>query len=77
MLQRGRQLEHHGGLAGDQASDLHNQARNGRTLADNAPEVMLPLVARAAVPSGLKPSVAKHLRDTSSRTSCQHDRTRL
>jgi Domain of unknown function (DUF4331) len=35
---------------------------NGRTLADNAPEVMLSLVAGTAVPSGLKPSVAKHLR---------------
>ena len=34
-------------------------ARNGRTLADNAPEVMMSLVAGAAVPSGLKPSVAK------------------
>jgi len=37
--------------------------RNGRTLADNAPEVMLSLVAGAAVPSGLKPSVAKNQRD--------------
>jgi hypothetical protein len=37
--------------------------RNGRTLADNAPEVMLSLVAGTAVPSGLKPSIAKHLRD--------------
>ena len=37
--------------------------RNGRTLADNAPEVMLSLVAGTAVPSGLKPSVAKHLRN--------------
>ena len=36
---------------------------NGRTLADNAPEVMLSLVAGTAVPSGLKPSVAKDLRD--------------
>ena len=36
---------------------------NGRTLADNAPEVMLSLVAGTAVPSGLKPSVSKHLRD--------------
>jgi hypothetical protein len=36
--------------------------RNGRTLADNAPEVMLSLVAGTAVPSGLKPSVAKQLR---------------
>ncbi len=36
--------------------------RNGRTLADNAPEVMLSLVAGAAVPSGLKPSVAKNQR---------------
>jgi len=38
-------------------------ARNGRTLADNAPEAMLSLVVNTAVPSGLKPSVAKHLRD--------------
>ena len=38
--------------------------RNGRTLADNAPEAMLSLVAGMAVPSGLKPSVAKHLRDS-------------
>ena len=37
-------------------------ARNGRTLADNAPEVMLSLVLNTAVPSGLKPSVSKHLR---------------
>ncbi len=37
--------------------------RNGRTLADNAPEVMLSLVAGTAILSGLKPSVAKHLRD--------------
>ena len=36
--------------------------RNGRTLADNAPEVMLSLVAGTAVPSGLKPSVAKNHR---------------
>jgi hypothetical protein len=32
--------------------------RNGRTQADNAPEVMLSLVAGTAVPSGLKPAVA-------------------
>jgi hypothetical protein len=38
--------------------------RNGRTLADNAPEVMLSLVAGTAVPSGLKPPVAQHQRDT-------------
>jgi hypothetical protein len=37
--------------------------RNGRTLADNAPEVMLSLVAGTAVPSGLKPSVDKRMRD--------------
>jgi hypothetical protein len=36
--------------------------RNGRTLADNAPEAMLSLVANAAVPSGLRPSVAERLR---------------
>jgi len=36
--------------------------RNGRTLADNAPEAMLSLVTNSAVPSGLQPSVASHLR---------------
>ncbi|HEX7735893.1 MAG TPA: DUF4331 family protein [Ktedonobacteraceae bacterium] len=38
-------------------------ARNGRTPADNAPEAMLSLVVNTAVPSGLKPSVSRHLRD--------------
>ena len=38
-------------------------ARNGRTLADNAPEVMLSLVLNMAVPSGLKPSVSQQLRN--------------
>jgi hypothetical protein len=33
-------------------------ARNGRTLADNAPEAMMSLVVGAAVPGGLRPSVA-------------------
>ncbi len=37
-------------------------ARNGRTLADNAPEAMLSLVVNTAVPSGLKPAVSQHLR---------------
>jgi Domain of unknown function (DUF4331) len=37
--------------------------RNGRPMADNAPEAMLSLVAGTAVPSGLKPSVAKNQRD--------------
>lgn len=32
--------------------------RNGRTMADNAPEAMLSLVAGTAVPSGLRPAVA-------------------
>lgn len=36
--------------------------RNGRTLADNAPEAMLSLVVNTAVPSGLKPSVSERLR---------------
>lgn len=36
--------------------------RNGRTLADNAPEVMLSLVSGTAVPSGLTAAVAKDLR---------------
>lgn len=40
-------------------------ARNGRTLADNAPEAMLSLVTNTAVPSGLKPSVSQQLRDAS------------
>lgn len=40
-------------------------ARNGRTLADNAPEAMLSLVTNTAVPSGLKPSVSQRLRDAS------------
>src|SRR5262249_52914805 len=38
--------------------------RNGRTLADNAPEAMLSLVTNTAVPSGLKPSISGHLRDS-------------
>jgi uncharacterized protein DUF4331 len=38
-------------------------SRNGRTMADNAPEVMLSLVAGTAVPSGLKPAVAERMRD--------------
>jgi hypothetical protein len=38
---------------------------NGRTLADNTPEVMLSLVLNTAVPSGLKPAVGKDLRDAS------------
>jgi hypothetical protein len=38
---------------------------NGRTLAGNAPEAMLSLVTNMAVPSGLKPSVARDQRDTS------------
>jgi hypothetical protein len=37
---------------------------NGRTPADNAPEVMLSLVSGMAVPSGLRPSVAADLRDS-------------
>ena len=36
--------------------------RNGRPLADNAPEAMMSLVAGTAVPSGLKPSVAENQR---------------
>jgi hypothetical protein len=36
--------------------------RNGRTMADNAREVMLSLVAGRAIPSGLTPSVAKNQR---------------
>ena len=37
---------------------------NGRTQADNAPEVMLSLVAGTAVPAGLRPAVAARLRDS-------------
>jgi hypothetical protein len=36
--------------------------RNGRTLADNAPEAMLSLALNMAVPSGLTPAVARNLR---------------
>jgi Domain of unknown function (DUF4331) len=36
--------------------------RNGRTLADNAPEAMLSLVVDTAVPAGLRPSVSERLR---------------
>jgi Domain of unknown function (DUF4331) len=36
--------------------------RNGRTLADNAPEAMLSLVTNTAVPSGLKPAVSEQYR---------------
>ena len=36
--------------------------RNCRTLADNAPEVMLSLVTNTAVPAGLRPSVAEQQR---------------
>ncbi|HUN33703.1 MAG TPA: DUF4331 family protein [Trebonia sp.] len=39
--------------------------RNGRSLADNGPEVMLSLVTNTAVPAGLQPSVAAHLRTSS------------
>jgi Domain of unknown function (DUF4331) len=39
--------------------------RNGRRLADNAPEAMLSLVLDTAVPSGLKPSVSQRLRSGS------------
>jgi hypothetical protein len=38
---------------------------NGRTLADNAPEAMLSLVAGTAIPSGLKASISRHLRSAS------------
>jgi hypothetical protein len=36
--------------------------RNGRGLADNAPEVMLSLVTNTAVPAGLRPAIAQDLR---------------
>lgn len=39
-------------------------ARNGRTLADNAPEVMLSLVTGTAILSGLRPSVAGNQRSS-------------
>ena len=37
-------------------------ARNGRTLADNAPEVMFSMVLNTSVTSGLTPAVAERLR---------------
>jgi hypothetical protein len=40
-------------------------ARNGRTLADNAPEAMLSLAVNTAVPSGLHPSVSERRRSGS------------
>jgi hypothetical protein len=39
-------------------------ARNGRTMADNAPEAMLSLVTNSAVPSGLKPSTTQDQRSS-------------
>ncbi|HUC56558.1 MAG TPA: DUF4331 family protein [Streptosporangiaceae bacterium] len=39
--------------------------RNGRTLADNAPEEMLSLVLNTAVPSGLTPAIARNQRSPS------------
>jgi hypothetical protein len=39
-------------------------ARNGRPMADNAPEAMLSLVAGTAIPSGLRPDVAKDQRSS-------------
>jgi hypothetical protein len=38
--------------------------RNGRPLADNAPEAMLSLVTGSAIPSGLRPSVAQNQRSS-------------
>ena len=35
-------------------------ARNGRTLADNAPEAMFSLVTGTAIPAGLRPAMAKN-----------------
>jgi hypothetical protein len=37
--------------------------RNGRTMADNAPEAMFSLVLNTAITSGLRASVSEHLRD--------------
>ena len=39
-------------------------ARNGRTMADNAPEAMLSLVTNSAVASGLKPATAQGQRSS-------------
>ena len=36
--------------------------RNGRTIADNAPEAMMSLVTGTAIPAGLHPAVAKNQR---------------
>jgi hypothetical protein len=41
--------------------NIDNCARNGLTMADNAPEAMLSLVVNTAVPSGLEPSISAHL----------------
>jgi len=46
-------------------------ARNGRPLADNAPEAMLSLVTGTAVQSGLAQAVARHRALTGSRTTSQ------
>jgi hypothetical protein len=44
-------------------------ARNGRTMADNAPEAMLSLITNTAVPAGLKPATAKDQRASTFPTS--------
>lgn len=49
--------------------------RNGRTLADNAPEFMLSLVTATAIPSGLKPSITANQRQNTFRTSCRRSLT--
>jgi hypothetical protein len=38
--------------------------RNGRTLSDNAPEVMLSMVLGTAITSGLTPAVTERARDS-------------
>ncbi len=44
---------------------FNKDVRNGRALADNAPEVMLSLVTGTAVPSGLTPAAAEAFRSSS------------
>jgi hypothetical protein len=64
LLLEGRTGEVTSGTAADLSGWRPEQANNsctgfnGRTQADNAPEVMLSLVAGMAVPSGRRPSVA-------------------
>ena len=48
--------------AAHKAHQSRNRTRNGRTLADNAPEAMLSLVTNMGVPAGLTPAIAAQAR---------------